>query len=138
GGVGSLVLFWGAPGANPGGGAAGAPSAAALACQGFPLCNGGIGGGGIVHIQLTHRILAYLLFFHVVGAVAATRKRSASLEVERAATATLVLVVLQIGVAAAMVTMVFPPSFRAAHLVVGAAVWSSLVIWTTLARRAAA
>lgn len=136
--LGYLVVLMGALVANTGAPVSGAPSAAALACQGFPLCNGGIGGGGIVHIQLTHRILAYLLFFHVIGAVVATRKRSASLEVERAATATLVLVVLQLGVAAAMVTMVFPPSFRAAHLVVGAAVWSSLVIWTTLARRAAA
>ena len=38
---------------------------AAVACAGFPLCGEGSLGGGAQHVQLTHRVLAYLLVLHL-------------------------------------------------------------------------
>lgn len=133
-----LVVLMGAMTANTGAPDSGAPSAAALACQGFPFCNGGFAPGVAVgDIQLTHRILAYLLFFHVIGAAIVATKRAGARVVSRAAVVALALVVTQVLVAAGMVSMSFPPAFRGTHLAVGAALWSALVVWATLARRAA-
>jgi heme A synthase len=40
---------------------------AAVACRGFPFCGDGSLGGGAQHVQLTHRVIAYLVAFHVLG-----------------------------------------------------------------------
>ena len=136
-----LVVLLGALVANTGAPVSGAPSAAALACQGFPLCNGRLlpsGGNGLVHIQLTHRVLAYLLFLHVLGSVMVLRKRVAGGAMRTWGMVSGAFVLLQVVVGAGMVLSAFPPSLRGLHLALGAGVWGALVVWATLARRAAA
>jgi heme A synthase len=136
-----LVVVLGALVANTQAPVSGAPSAAALACQGFPLCNGQLfpaAHGGLVHIQWTHRLLAYLLLLHAVGAVMVLRRRGGPGPVRTAGFTAVTLVVAQVAVAATMVLLGLPPGLRGLHLLVGAGVWGALVVWTTLARRAAA
>ncbi len=135
-----LVVLMGALVANTQAPVSGAPSAAALACHGFPLCNGSLmpaGGGGLVHIQWTHRLLAYLLFFHALGAAMVLQRRVPRGPLRVAGFAAVALVVTQVAVAAAMVLLLLPPALRGLHLLVGAGVWGALVVWTTLARGAA-
>jgi heme A synthase len=48
-----------------------------------------------------------------------------------------VLVLAQIGVAAALVLAFLPRSLQALHLAVGAAIWFALVVWAALARASA-
>lgn len=138
--MGLLVVTFGALTANTGLiGAQTAPSPAAWACQGFPLCNGSLlpEGGGLVHIHWTHRLVAYLLFFHVIGATIAAVRRGAPRAVKNGAIASLVLVVTQVVVAAGLVHMHLPSGMRVLHLVVGAALWMALVAWWAAASRAA-
>jgi heme A synthase len=138
--LGFVVVVFGAFTANFGmQGAQAAPSAAAWACQGFPLCNGQFmpkgDAAGLVHTHWSHRMVAYLLFFHLIGATIAVFRRGAASGVKRAALASVVLVVMQITVAAAMVLHHLPSSMRVMHLVVGAALWMALVLWATRARQ---
>ena len=140
-GLAYLVVVLGALVANTQAPVSGAPSAAALACQGFPLCNGQlfpVAHGGLVHIQWTHRLLAYLVVLHAVGAVMVLRRRVGPGPVRTAGFTAVSLVVAQVVVAVAMVLLGLPPGLRGLHLLVGAGVWGALVVWTTLARRAAA
>ncbi len=134
-----LVVLLGAAVANTQAPASGAPSAAALACQGFPLCNGRWlpVGGGLVHVQWTHRLLAYLLFFHALGSAIVLARRVPAGALRAAGFTAAGLVVAQVVVAGAMIGMHLPPALRGTHLLVGAGVWGALVVWTTLARGAA-
>jgi heme A synthase len=128
--LGLVVVSLGAVTANM----AGAP----LACQGFPLCNGNLLPAPDVppmHAHWGHRLLAFLLLLHSIGAVLSARRRGASSAVVRAATVSLLLVLTQIGVAAALVLLYLPKQLQALHLAVGAAIWFSLVVWIALARR---
>ncbi|HEX6938322.1 MAG TPA: COX15/CtaA family protein [Longimicrobiales bacterium] len=130
--LGLAVITFGALTANTGlVGAQTAPSAAAWACQGFPLCNGAIlpKGAPLVHIQWTHRLLAYLLLFHVTGAAIAAVRGGAPRPVRNGALASLALVIAQIIVAAGLIHMRLPSGMRALHLVVGAALWVALTAW---------
>lgn len=124
--LGFLVVGMGAITANTG---------AAPLCTGFPLCNGQVvpAGGPLVHVHWTHRLLAYLLAVHVIGS--AIRARVAPPAVRRAVFAAVAAVALQITVAAALVLLRLPPWLQALHLAVGAAVWVSLVVWASVARR---
>jgi heme A synthase len=138
--LGFVVVVFGAFTANVGmQGAQTAPSAAAWACQGFPLCNGQFipkgDEAGLVHTHWTHRLLAYLLFFHLIGATIGVFRRATTPGVRKAALASMILVVMQITVAAALVLHHLPSSMRVLHLVVGAALWMSLVLWATNARQ---
>jgi heme A synthase len=106
-------------------------------CVGFPLCRGSLVPSGTQHIQLTHRILAFLLLFHLLGIViGVTRRREAPLIV-RAAFAAFGLVLVQIGVAAALVEMQLPAMVRSLHQAVGTLVWVAVVILAMLSRRGA-
>lgn len=124
--LGFLVIGMGAITANTG---------AAPLCQGFPLCNGQVVpvGGPLVHIHWTHRLLAYLLALHVVGS--AIRARVAPPAVRRSVFVAVAAVAMQIVVAAALVIERLPRWLQVLHLAVGAAVWVSLVVWATIARR---
>jgi heme a synthase len=127
--LGFVVVAFGAVTANM----AGAPQA----CQGFPLCNGRLLPAAVaqVHIHWTHRLLAFLLLFHMIGAVLVTLRRGAPAAVRRAAIAAIALVTAQIVVAAGLVMMHLPAGMQALHLVVGVAVWCALVVWAALAWR---
>ena len=120
-----LALVFGALTANT----PGAPQA----CLGFPWCRIASGSGTPFWIQVTHRIIALLLLGHLTGIFLASRKRSESVVIRRASAAALGVVVLQILVAAAMVEMNLPPSFRSLHQAVGTLLWITVVALTALA-----
>ena len=88
---------------------------AAFSCLGFPHCREMIGRGPTLHIQLTHRVLAFGLLFHMLGVVIAMAKRGERGVVTRAARVAFGVVVLQILVAAAMVEMRLPPEMQSIH-----------------------
>lgn len=111
---------------------------AAVACRSFPLCGAAPDAPpGAAHMQLTHRVVAYVLFFHVMAVSLAIARRSGeSRSVQRAAKAAGVLVLLQLGIGAAMVMSMLPPVLRSAHQAVGIAVWLVLFLAAYLARTA--
>lgn len=107
------------------------------ACIGFPLCRGSILPQASQHIQFTHRIIAFLLFFHLLAlAIAVTRRGEAPLIV-RAAWIAFVSVLAQIVIAAAMVEMQLPAEMRSLHQAVGTIVWVIVVAFALLCRRGA-
>lgn len=112
-----------------------ATTGAAPLCGGFPLCNGEIvpEGGALVHLHWTHRLLAYGLVTLAGYSLVKTLKAGASRSVRAAAWTAVALLVAQIVVAAAMVLGGLPLWLRAAHLAVGVAAWSGLVLWGYLA-----
>lgn len=122
-----LALVFGALTANT----AGAP----IACQGFPLCRVIAEHGTPLWIQVTHRIIAFLLLFHILGMIVGVRKRSEAGPVRLAAWTALGIVALQVLVAAAMVEMHLPATLRSLHQAVGTALWIAVVLLTTLASR---
>ena len=114
---------------------------AAAACPEFPLCGDTPAGiaAGAPHIQLTHRAVAYLLFFHVLAiAMAVGRRAGEAAVVKRAAKTAAALVVLQVVVAAAMVTGGMPALLRSAHQAIGIGIWMVLFMAAYLARTASA
>ena len=112
---------------------------AAIACRSFPLCGADpAAGAGAVHVQLTHRLLAFLLLLHLIGVVRGFwRRRDESRTVARAATVALGLVVLQFIVAASMVLLTLPAVLRSLHEAVGVSVWLGTFTYAYLARVAA-
>lgn len=112
----------------------------AVACPGFPLCGETPAGvsAGAAHIQMTHRVLAFLLLFHVVAvSLAIGRRPNEAPAVKRAARTAAVLVLFQLGLGATMVLQMLPPSLRATHQAAGVAIWLVLFHATYLARIAA-
>lgn len=124
-----IVLVLGALTANLG---------AAGACLGFPNCRiYSSPDRALVHLQLTHRILAFLFAFHVLGAAMMVRKRAVAPVVRRAIFLASAAVVVQLLVAAALVEMRLPPVLQSLHQAVGTLAWIAVVIWALLAHRAA-
>lgn len=126
-GLSFLVLVMGALTANVAG--------AAGSCGGFPWCRTGMASGPGLHIQLTHRVLAFLLLFHVVAITMGIAKRGAPAPVKRAAWAAFGLIILQVFVAAALVEMKLPRGLQALHQAVGVLVWLAIFILAMLARK---
>jgi len=95
---------------------------AASACLGFPLCNGQVvpDGNYTQHIHWTHRVFAYTLFAATLWWAQRTRRRGPAI--------VFALVMLQLTVGATMVLLALPPILQAAHVAVGAAVWSAVVL----------
>lgn len=112
---------------------------ASIACRGFPLCGRDpLAGAEAVHVQSTHRVLAFLLLLHLIGVVAGlARRRDESRIVARAAYVALGLVLLQLTVAASMVLLRLPPVLRSLHEAVGVSVWLGTFTYAYLARLAA-
>jgi heme A synthase len=123
---GFILLFFGGLVANTGAGPL---------CQGFPLCDSQLfpEGGGLVHIHWTHRLLAYAMLVLVILATARTVREKAPPPIPHWSVAALILVAIQIVVAAALVLLQLPAVLRALHLAVGVAMWAALVVWATLA-----
>jgi cytochrome c oxidase assembly protein subunit 15 len=138
-----LALVMGALTANT----PGAP----LSCQGFPLCSVTRDGARLgVHvpvplvvaaqpdgaplvIQVTHRIVAFLLLAHLIGLAIGVAKRAEPRPIRSAAFTALGITALQIVVAAAMVEMHLPASLRSVHQAIGTALWISVVTLAALA-----
>ena len=120
-----LALVFGALTANT-------PSAS-VACQGFPWCTSVAASGTPLYIQITHRIIAFLLLGHLIGVMIGVRKRGEARPVRIAATTAFSLVVLQVLVAAAMVEMHLSPGLRSLHQAIGTALWISVIALKALA-----
>jgi heme A synthase len=120
-----LALVFGALTANTPG--------AAAACEGFPWCTSVAEHGTPLWIQVTHRIIGFLLLGHLIGIAIGVRKRGDPGPIRSAAWAALGVVILQIFVAGAMVGMHFPPALRSLHQGVGTALWTVVVALAALA-----
>jgi heme A synthase len=107
---------------------------AAVACAGFPLCGEGSLGGGAQHVQLTHRILAYLLVLHLISLPFVFRKRGEPAALVTAAWMGLALGVLQVLWAGWMVTGGFPGVVRSLHQATGIFIWVVTFVMAYLAR----
>jgi len=103
------------------------------ACPSFPLCGSPLSLPA-QHVQMTHRVLAFLLFFHVLGLMIAFARRHEAPIVVRAARIAFGFVFLQILVAGAMIGMHMPPELRSLHQAVGVGIWLSLFTLAYLAR----
>jgi heme A synthase len=107
---------------------------AAVACVGFPLCGPGSLGGGPQHIQLTHRVLAYLLVLHLTSLPFLFRKRQEPAPMQRAAWLGMALGLLQVVWAGWMVTGGFPGVVRSLHQATGILIWVTSFTMLYLAR----
>lgn len=98
---------------------------AAIACRGFPLCGEGSLGGGAQHVQLTHRVLAYLLTFHLLGLAVAVAKRGEARVLVGATRLALGIVIVQILLAVGMLHTNFTvAAVRSLHQATGMALWA--------------
>ncbi len=126
--VGGVVILMGGITANLGAGPA---------CQGFPLCSGQLwpsaAESGLPHIHWTHRLLAYGLFFHLLGMGFGFRNKGRHVRIQRGVWIALGVTVLQIIVAAVMVLALLPPVWRTLHVAAGTALWVVLVYLVWLA-----
>jgi heme a synthase len=121
-----IVVLFGAATANiPG---------AAQSCQGFPACRTILLHGAPLHTQLTHRILAFLLFFHVFALALGVKRRAEDGRIVLAARLAFAVIVLQILVAAALVELHLPPPLQSLHQAVGTLVWITIFAFASLAR----
>jgi len=108
---------------------------AAVACQGFPLCGRNADVlPAAVHVQLTHRVLAFLVVLHLAGLASGIFRRREAAVARRAATVAVSLGVLQLGVAAAMVLGHLPPMLRSLHEATGVSIWIATFTLAYLAR----
>src|SRR5205085_8287575 len=109
---------------------------AAVGCPAFPLCGHTAGlAASARYVQLAHRTLALLLALHLIGVVVMHRRRhdSEALVVVRAAQVALGLVLLQFGIAAAMILLHLPPVLRSLHEATGVGIWLSCFVLAYLA-----
>lgn len=124
-----IVLIFGALTAN-------LPDAAS-SCAGFPWCREYMIYGTPLTVHVIHRILAFLLFGHLLGIAMMARKRGEPAIIRRAAWFAFGAAVIQVLVAAAMIEMHFPPTFRSLHQAFGTLVWLAVVILAILSAHAA-
>ncbi|HKT60260.1 MAG TPA: heme o synthase [Gemmatimonadales bacterium] len=121
--LGFIVILFGAQVAN---------FHAGFLCLGFPLCNGSVlpPPNRLAALHWSHRVLAFAFLGLAIVMVNRVSGRSdpAGRRLGRAAALVLAATVAQIGVAAAMVLNLLPPTLRALHLLVGSLVWAALVL----------
>jgi len=121
--LGFVVILFGAQVAN---------FHAGLLCLGFPLCSGDVlpPANSLAFLPWAHRALAFGFLAVVLGLAVRLNRRSdpGSRELRRSVAIVVAITVLQIGVAAAMVLELLPPTLRATHLLMGTLVWAALVI----------
>jgi heme A synthase len=106
---------------------------APIACRGFPWCRTIEGGTTPIAIQITHRVLAFLVLGHLTGMFFGSRKRDEHRTIRLAIATALGLVVLQAIIAAGMVEMNLPAVMRSLHQAVGTATWIAVVAALALA-----
>jgi cytochrome c oxidase assembly protein subunit 15 len=112
---------------------------AAQSCLGFPWCRLGMTDvSGTLPVQITHRVLALLLFLHLLGLASGISRRRESPVMVRAAWTAFGIVVLQIVVAASLVEFRLPPALQSLHQATGTLVWVAAFALAALARRAGA
>ena len=107
---------------------------AAVSCGGFPWCRSVQGGGAALAIQITHRLVAFLLFAHLLGVAISVSRRNEPRVLVRAARFAFGAAMLQVLIAAAMVEMHLPTPLRSLHQAAGTLLWLSVCILAGLAR----
>lgn len=108
-----------------------------VACQGFPLCRGGLlPTHPTQHVQFVHRLVAFSLFFHLAGLAFATAKRGER-RMSRFAQSAVAVCLMQILVAAMMVELQLPAVWRSMHEAVGTLLWIVIFLFALVARRLA-
>ena len=107
---------------------------AAVSCSGFPWCRVVSSGGPPLVLQITHRVIAFLLFGHLWGIAAAMPKRNEPRILVRSARIAFALAVVQVLIAAAMVEMHLPIVLRSLHQATGTLLWLSVCVFAGLAR----
>jgi heme A synthase len=107
---------------------------AAVACGGFPWCRSVQSTGTGLAVQITHRVIAFLLFAHLWGVAAAVARRGEPPVVVLAARIAFASAILQVLIAAAMVEMHLPTVLRSLHQAAGTFVWLSICVFAGLAR----
>jgi heme A synthase len=107
---------------------------AAVSCGGFPWCRVVNAGGAPLVLQITHRVIAFLLFGQLWGIAAALPRRNEPRVLVRAARIPFGLGVVQVLIAAAMVEMQLPTVLRSLHQATGALLWLSVCVFAGLAR----
>jgi len=107
---------------------------AAVSCGGFPWCRTVNVGGPPLVLQITHRVIAFLLFGHLWGIAAALPKRNEPSVLVRAARVAFALAVAQVLIAGAMVEMHLPMVFQSLHQATGTLLWLSICVFAGLAR----
>lgn len=114
-------------------------SGASWACVGFPTCNGAalpFGTSPLVDIHLTHRLIAYAVGWLVLLTLVTTLRTCPAVPaLRRAALASGVLILIQIGIGAAAVLTGVPAVLQALHVAGATAVWGTLVAMTALVAR---
>ena len=107
---------------------------AGFVCQGFPLCSGSLlpPRTPLGALHWVHRVAAFAFLGYLVWMVLRLKREDSPLFMP--ASMVLMLVVAQIGIAAAMVVNLLPPGLRALHLMMGTAIWASLVVLVWLSR----
>jgi len=108
---------------------------AAVACQGFPFCGANADVlPAAVHVQLTHRVLAFLVVLHFIGLASGVFRRREAGVVKRAAATVATIGVLQLVVAGGMILFHLPPVLRSLHEATGVSVWIGAFALAYLAR----
>jgi heme A synthase len=111
---------------------------AAQSCLGFPWCRlGMVDASGTLPVQLTHRVLAILLFLHLLGLAVGVTRRHESRALVRAAWAAFGVIILQLVIAASLVELRLPPALQSLHQATGTFLWVAVFAFAALARRAA-
>jgi protoheme IX farnesyltransferase len=129
-GLGFVVILFGAQVAN---------FHAGLLCLGFPLCNGSAlpPRTALAALPWAHRAVAFVFLATLLVLAVRLNSRSdpGSRPVRRWIAIVLGTTVVQVGVAAAMILELLPPSLRVAHLLIGTMVWAGLVVLLFYSRR---
>lgn len=107
---------------------------AAVACGGFPWCRSVQGGGLALIVNITHRVVAFLLLGHLWAVAVSLPKRNEPRVLVRAARFAFGAAILQVLIAAAMVEMHLPTSLRSLHQAAGTLLWLAVCIFAGLAR----
>ena len=119
------------------GGATANIAGAAVSCIGFPHCREVTAGGAPLFAQVSHRVLAFLVLFHLLGMLFALRKRAETAATKLWAKIAFGTALAQIFVAAAMVEMGLPLHLRVLHQALGTLVWLVVFVFAAVARRPA-
>lgn len=119
------------------GGATANMAGAAVSCVGFPHCRSVSLGGAALFVQVSHRILAFLVLFHLLGMVLALRKRGEPAATNLWAKLAFVTALAQILVAAAMVETGLPLHLRVLHQALGTLVWLVVFVFAAVTRQPA-
>lgn len=119
------------------GGATANIAGAAVSCIGFPHCREVTAGGAPLFAQVSHRVLAFLVLFHLLGMLFALRKRAEPAATRLWAKIAFGTALAQILVAAAMVEMGLPLHLRVLHQALGTLVWLVVFVFAAVARQPA-